>query len=223
MSQWIEFNTAQDIAAAAADAIQEHARYAIQQRGEFKLVLAGGTTPMACYEVLASRDLDWDCWKLFYGDERCLPLDDSERNHQLVASTGLSQLVKQHYIIPAELGPLKGAETYQSQLSSQMPFDTVLLGMGEDGHTASLFPGLNWQNEKPGQLTLAVFGAPKYPSERISLTASALQNCRQMIVLVNGEAKRNAVKQWVQGKPLPITSVSDINQASVYIEASLMR
>ncbi len=223
MTQWIEFNTAQDVAAAAADSIQEHARHAILQRGEYKLVLAGGTTPNACYEILASRDLEWDKWKLFYGDERCLSLEDADRNHQIVASSGLTELVKQHYIIPAELGSIKGSELYQSIISDQTPFDTVLLGMGEDGHTASLFPDLQWYDVEAGQLTLAVHGAPKPPPERISMTAGALQQCHQMLVLITGESKRDAVMLWKQGKKLPIVEVSDIDHASIYIEANLMK
>ncbi len=223
MTKWVEFDTAQDVAAAAADTIQEHARFAIQQRGEFKLVLAGGTSPMACYQILAGRDLEWDKWKLFYGDERCLPADDAERNHQIVASSGITRLIKQHYIIPAELGSINGAESYQQQLSGQTPFDIVLLGMGEDGHTASLFPGHDWKNVNASQMTLAVHGAPKAPPERISMTAAALQNCVQMLVLISGESKRDAVTQWQNGHRLPVVEVSDIEQATVYIEAGLMR
>ncbi len=223
MTQWVEFNTAQDVATAAADAIQEHARYAILQRGEYKLVLAGGTSPMACYKILAGRDLDWDKWKLFYGDERCLPVHDNERNHQIVASTGFPELIKQHFIIPAELGSVKGAETYSHKISNQMPFDTVLLGMGEDGHTASLFPNLNWQNVTVDQLMLAVHEAPKLPPERISMTVSALQQCHQMLVLISGGSKRDALKQWQQGHCLPIAEVSNIAQASIYVEADLLK
>lgn len=223
MTSWVEFDTAQDVAAAAADTIQENARYSIQTRGEFKLVLAGGTSPMLCYQILAARSLDWDNWKLFYGDERCLAENDAERNHQIVASSGLTELVKQHYIIPAELGAVKGAESYQSIISSQTPFDTVLLGMGEDGHTASLFPGHDWISAKSDQLTIAVHDAPKAPPERISLTASALQNCHQMLVLISGESKREAVNLWQQGVRLPVVDVADVEQATVYVEADLMQ
>lgn len=222
MTQWVKFDTAQDVAAAAADAIQEHARHAIKLRGEYKLVLAGGTSPLASYKILAGRDLEWDKWKLFYGDERCLPVDDAERNNQIIASTGLTEFVDKHYVIPSELGSVKGAESYQSKISDQLPFDTVLLGMGEDGHTASLFPGLDWQVKQDGQLTQAVHNAPKAPAERISLTLSALQNCFQMLVLVSGKSKREAVQQWQHGNRLPVVEVSDVKQATVYVEASLM-
>ena len=223
MTTWVEFDTAQDVAAAAADTIQENARHSIESRGEFKLVLAGGTSPMLCYQLLAGRDLDWNNWKLFYGDERCLDVHDAERNHQIVASSGLTERVGQHYVIPAELGSIKGAESYQSQIVNQMPFDTVLLGMGEDGHTASLFPSHDWQGASACQLTIAVHDAPKAPPERISMTSFALQNCHQMLVLITGESKRNAVSLWQQGSHLPVADVSDVEQATVYVEANLMQ
>lgn len=223
MTQWVEFESAQTVASAAADAIQEQARTAIQQRGEFKLVLAGGTTPMACYKILANRSLDWDRWKLFYGDERCLPLEDSERNHQMLLSTGLAGRVKQHFIMPAELGSNKGAELYRETIKDQMPFDTVLLGMGEDGHTASLFPGLEWQCDDSSDSVFAVHGSPKPPAERISLSCATLQNCEQMLVLVTGESKRTPVHQWIEGVELPVSRVANLEKARVFVEAQLMR
>lgn len=223
MTNWVEFDNAQDIATAAADTIQESARFAIESKGEFKLVLAGGSSPVNCYRILAERELDWDKWTLFFGDERCLGVEDAERNHQIVAATGLLEKVNRHFIIPAELGSIKGAELYQQQINTSIPFDMVLLGMGEDGHTASLFPGDNWQHASPGLLTIAVHNAPKAPAERISLSVEALQNCKQMLVLINGAAKREAIRQWQDGKRLPIVEVSDIEQATVFIEASLLK
>ena len=223
MTQWVEFQNAEDIALAAADTIEEHARFAIQQRGAYKLVLAGGSTPVACYELLAKRNLEWDSWKLFYGDERCLPQDDAERNSVIVATTGLTKKIKQHYAIPSELGAEKGAEQYQAVVENQMPFDTVLLGMGEDGHTASLFPGQDWVKADARQSVIAVHNAPKPPPDRISLTLSALQQCRQILVLVSGESKRAAMKRWQQGEDLPVARVADVDHATVFIETGLTR
>lgn len=223
MTQWVEFDNARDVAEGAADAIQEQARIAIQQRGEFKLVLAGGTTPQACYEILAARSLQWNRWKLFYGDERCLPLDDPERNHQMVIATGLADQVREHFIIPAELGSITGAKSYREVIRDQFPFDTVLLGMGEDGHTASLFPGLKWQCDESSDSVIAVHEAPKPPPERISLACTTLQNCEHLLVLVTGESKRIPVKKWLGGVDLPVSRVADLKSARVYIEVKLMR
>jgi 6-phosphogluconolactonase len=223
VTQWVEFQSAEDIALAAADTIEEHARFAIQQRGEFKLVLAGGSTPVACYELLAKRKLQWDYWKLFYGDERCLAQDDAERNSSIVAATGLTKNISHHFVIPAELGAEKGAEQYSTAIKDQMPFDTVLLGMGEDGHTASLFPGHDWVDADAEQSVIAVHDAPKPPPDRISLTLPTLQQCRQMLVLVSGESKRGAVKRWRQGEDLPVARVAAIAHATVFIETDLKR
>lgn len=221
MTQWIQFDQSHDVAKAAADTIEEHARHAIQLRGEFKLVLAGGTTPLACYQLLAQRELEWDKWKLFYGDERCLPLHDSERNHQMVAATGLTDRVKQHFIIPAENDASKAAAIYQTLIFDQLPFDLVLLGMGEDGHTASLFPGHPWVDLGPERLVIDVKDSPKPPPQRVSLTQYALQNCQQMLVMVTGASKREAVRLWQSGDNLPIARVADCEQAVVYIEKSV--
>jgi len=222
VTQWVRFDTAADVAAAAADTIEEHSRHAIQHRGEFKIVLAGGTTPAACYELLAQRSLQRDKWKLFYGDERCLPLSDPLRNHQMVIASGLADKVGRHFIMPAETDVDKAAAEYQGLIQDQIPFDIVLLGMGKDGHTASLFPGKPWAGAPPDQLVIPVDNAPKPPANRISLTRHALQNCLQMLVLVTGESKKPALKKWRKGGTLPIAQVADINQAVVYVEKELM-
>ena len=222
MTKWLEFDTAAEVAIAAADSISEAAADAISQRGVFSLVLAGGSTPLACYRELSRRDLDWDRWQLFYGDERCLAADDAERNHRMVMGSGLTANIDQHFIIPAELGPELGAAAYQRTIADRFPFDLVLLGMGEDGHTASLFPNLEWQVSNREQRVIAVEGAPKPPPERISMSPVALQDCRRMMVLVTGQGKRAAIRQWQQGVSLPVASVASIPQATVYIERGLM-
>jgi len=222
MTRWIAFDNAADVAAAVADTIEESSNHTIRQNGCFRIVLAGGITPLICYRMLAGRNLEFDKWQVFYGDERCLPEQDSERNHQMVMATGLIDRVPQHFIIPAELGPFNGAESYRSVIESAMPFDMVLLGMGEDGHTASLFPGLGWDQPSTGASVIAVQDSPKPPADRISLSLSCLQNCVQMVVIVTGEGKRKAVQQWLEGEPLPVARVANIEQASVYIEGELM-
>ena len=90
----------------------------------------------------------------------------------------------------------------------------VLLGMGEDGHTASLFPGLEW----PDKPVFAVRGAPKPPPERVTLGVATLQNCRSMLVMVTGESKVAALRQWRAGADLPIARVSAVEHALVLVE-----
>lgn len=205
-------------AAAVADAacrlIGMAARDAIAERNRFRLVLAGGSTPLDTYRRLATSDQNWKRWSLYYGDERCLPADDPERNSQMVIATGLAEKVGKHYPIPTELGAKEAAAQYRERIKTALPFDMVLLGMGEDGHTASLFPGQDW----PDKTVFAVRDAPKKPPERVTLGIGALQNCRAMLVLVAGESKIEALRQWRSGAALPVARVSDVDQALVLVE-----
>jgi 6-phosphogluconolactonase len=213
-AEWRIEADAASVADAACRLIGIAARSAITERGRFHLVLAGGSTPRATYERLAGSDQQWKRWSLYYGDERCLPVDDPERNSQMVIATGLAERVGKHYPIPAELGAKQAASQYRERLKTVPEFDMVLLGMGEDGHTASLFPGHEW----PDKTAFAVKGAPKPPPNRVTLGVKALQNCRAMLVMVTGENKISAVQQWRGGEALPIARVSDIPQATILVE-----
>jgi len=218
MAKWQLLDGTQDIARLAADRIGEAAARAIAERGRFSLVLAGGTTPLQAYRLLATTQQDWSHWDLYYGDERCLPANHAQRNSHMVEQTGLTARVGGHYPIPAELGAEQAAASYAETIENAMPFDLVLLGMGEDGHTASLFPGQAW----PQAAVVAVHAAPKPPPDRVSLSPAALQACRQMLVLVSGEGKREALQAWRDGADLPIARVADIAQAEVLAERGLM-
>lgn len=204
------FPCADDVAGAAADFILEQANKSIAARGRFHLVLAGGRTPEAAYRHLAEAHTDWDAWYVAFGDERCLPPDDPERNSRMAAEVWLDQVpipAANRFAIPAELGPEKGAKAYAKTIETLLPFDLVLLGMGEDGHTASLFPGHGFE---PEQLVVGVHDAPKPPPERISLDYRTLAEGHCTLVLVTGEGKRAAIQQWREDQPLPIARVATI-------------
>lgn len=206
------------VAGEAARAILTSAARAISARGRFRVVLAGGTTPLAAYRRLAREDAGWDAWAVYFGDERCLPPDHAERN-SLAARTALLDLVPiprgQVHPIPAELGPDAAAAAYARTLASARPFDLVLLGMGEDGHTASLFPG---RGEFGDALVIPVREAPKLPSERVSLTPRALGDCREMLILVTGAGKREALAAWRSGSDLPVARAADAGRARVLVD-----
>lgn len=218
MATWQSLESNQAVADETVRLLREAAAEAIADHGCFRLVLAGGSTPLAAYRLLAKADDDLSAWQLYYGDERCLPVDDAERNSLMVEQTGLVARCGAHFPMPAELGPQIGAETYAQTIADARPFDMVLLGMGEDGHTASLFPGHQW----PDQSVIAVHGSPKPPPERVSLSVGALQDCRHMLVLVTGEGKRAALQAWRAGEDLPVGLVSDVPQASVLVTADLL-
>jgi len=214
MAEWRTEADAAAVADAACRLIGIAARSAIAERKKFRLVLAGGGTPLATYRRLANSDQQWKRWELYYGDERCVPAYDPQRNSQMVVETGLANRVGKHYPIPTELGAKPAAARYRELIKGRTPFDMVLLGMGEDGHAASLFCGHDW----PEKSVFAVKNAPKPPPDRVTLGVTTLQDCRAMLVLVTGESKIEAVRQWRDGADLPVARVSDVDQALVLVE-----
>ena len=193
----------EDVAAQACRIIIAEADAAIRERQVFRMVLAGGSTPQRTYEMLAGMAQDWSAWEIFWSDERCLPADHPERNSRRAQDAWLSQLAipaRQIHPIPAELGAARAAEEYTKQVLDNQPFDLVLLGMGEDGHTASLF-STSGDHIAP---VIAVHGAPKPPSERVSLNFQTLRACRKQLVLITGAEKSAALFAWQQGANLPI-------------------
>jgi 6-phosphogluconolactonase len=176
----------------------------------FSIVLAGGQTPLALYRMLAEEPMQWDKWRVYFGDERCLPPDHPERN-----SFQAAQVLLSHVPIPtgnihvpfAELGATEAASRYRVQLKNVGVFDLVLLGLGEDGHTASLFPGHDIGAGQAAADVLPVFDAPKPPPERISLSAQRLSRARTVLFLVTGEGKREAVLRWRRGEQIPASRI----------------
>jgi 6-phosphogluconolactonase len=218
-SRWHHLQTAEDVAAAACQHILNAADIAISERGKFKLVLAGGSTPEKVYRLLAGSDADWGNWLIYYGDERCLPADHQDRNSLMATQVLLDKVgipEQQIFTIPAELGPELAAARYQISVAKAGKFDMVLLGMGEDGHTASLFPG---HQHPPDGLVHAVYNSPKPPPERVSISSKALGNTRELIFLITGTNKQEAVNLWRSGHDLPVAGIVTENPADIYIDS----
>lgn len=200
------FDTPPLLVRALADTLERLAASAIVAHGHFHLVLAGGTTPRALYEELARRNAGDDKWHIWYGDERCLPADHPDRNSVMAETAWLAESripPEQRRPIPAELGAEAAAAEYAARLAAVRGFDLVLLGVGEDGHTASLFPGHPWT----GADTLAVHHAPKPPADRVSLSADRLANSQAVWFVVTGEGKREALRRWEAGQSLAAGAV----------------
>ncbi len=206
MSDWHLLRDADAVRDAAVEAILAAADLAIAMRDRFRIVLAGGGTPRAIYRRLAETAPNLTHWELFHGDERCLPRNHPQRNSVMVESSGLAARAGAHHPIPAELGAEAGAARYAERIASQLPFDMVLLGVGEDGHTASLFPEHPWPPAEA--LTVAVHDAPKPPPERVSVAPRALRASARMLVIATGAAKADALRRWRAGEALPIQRVS---------------
>jgi 6-phosphogluconolactonase len=179
------------------------------------LVLAGGNTPRAAYERLAVMGLDWSGCVVWFGDERCVPPDDERSNFRMVRESLLDQLgdsgpaVRR---IRGELGPDGAADAYERQVEEDFGgrpiFDLVLLGLGPDGHTASLFPGQSTLEERER----AVLGVQEAGHEpyvpRVTLTLPAINAAREVVFLAEGEDKADAVRRAVEGPADPATPAS---------------
>lgn len=216
--KWTTLETAADVAQAAYQRISSAASNATAQRKRFTIVLAGGTTPAQVYKLLAASNQDWTCWHIFVGDERCLPAGDAERNSSMIENTLISSTTipaGQVHMIPAQLEPERAAQQYAEVIEPWLPFDMIVLGMGEDGHTASLFPG---HQHPEDALVVPVHDAPKPPSRRVSLSAKALGSCHQLLILVTGASKQDAVRRWRQGDSLPVNRITTPGDAEVLVD-----
>jgi len=216
--RWQVFPDAAALAEAAATMILAAAR---ASHGAFHLVLAGGRTPQAVYDRLRDAETDWERWQIYFGDERCLPLADPGRNDTMARRAWLGRvpLPRQNiHSIPAELGAEEAAERYAEIVQRVREFDFVLLGLGEDGHTASLFPGNPPGWHESGPEVLAVREAPKPPAERVSLSAARLSRARQVLFLVTGESKRDAVRAWRAGADIPARHIAPATGVDVFVD-----
>ncbi len=219
----IDLSAIQD---AVAKRVLAAAEAAIAARGCFLVVLAGGNTPRGLYERLRAAHATWPAWFVYYGDERCAPRADAARNSRMAECAWLDHVpipTTQQHPIEAELGAQEAAARYDRTLAEVGEFDVVLLGLGEDGHTASLFPGHPAGAEAASPAALPVFDAPKPPPERVSLSAARLSRTRAAFFLVAGADKRDAVSSWRSGAELPARTIAPPGGIDVYVESSLLR
>ncbi len=220
INQWHQFDTSTEVAAAVCEKILLKAEQIISANGSFKIVLAGGSTPEKIYQQLVKAKTDWSKWLIFYGDERCLPADDKDRNSIMAYNALLGKVdipAENIFTMPTELGAKEAAEKYRQVIDNVNQFDIVLLGMGEDGHTASLFPGhIHDLQESVHE----VYNSPKPPSDRISLSAKTLSNTQQLMFIVTGDSKRIPVKQWKQAENIPVSTIAPDCGVDIYIDSA---
>lgn len=224
-TRWHPFASADALVADARARVIDSAHAAILARGRFVIVLSGGNTPRALYRSLRDSDTDWARWHVYYGDERCVPAHDAGRNSVMAAETLLEDVAiprEQCHPIPGELGPEPAARAYSQTLHDVGVFDLVLLGLGEDGHVASLFPHATERRVDGRGDVIAVFDAPKPPPERVSLSAGRLSRARSVLFLVSGESKRDAVRRWREGEAIPVATIRPDAGVDVLIDARLV-
>lgn len=215
-SRWHGFNSQDEVNQAIVKRILQAANDAIKQYGSFLIVLAGGSTPKSVYQLLAKEAADWANWHIYHNDDRCLPIDHPERNSKMAREAWLNHVAipqQQIHDIPAELGNLDGAKAYTNTLVGVRSFDLVILGLGEDGHTASLFPNQTVDNSADA---VPVFNSPKPPADRITISQNRLNNTREVIFIVTGAGKQEAVNHWRQGEAIPATLIAPTCGVDVY-------
>jgi 6-phosphogluconolactonase len=223
--RWHPFTTSDALLTDARDRVIATANDAISSRERFVVVLSGGNTPRALYRSLRDADTDWTRWHVYYGDERCVPANDIDRNSTMAAETLLDAVAippEQCHAIPGELGADAAARAYSEILRDVGTFDLVLLGLGEDGHTASLFPHATERLVGARGEVIAVSDAPKPPAERVSLSASRLSDARVVLFLVSGESKRDAVRRWRDGEDIPAATILPDAGVDVLVDAALV-
>lgn len=217
--------TPDDAAAFAANAMESLLCEAVAKRGAAHVALAGGTTPHMLYQRLAAAVLrsavPWQSVEVFFGDERNVPLDDVESNYGMAQRTMLDHIP----IVPSHVHPMRAdaddleaaADEYEQTIRALVPvegglprFDLVLLGMGADGHTASLFPGTPALREK--QKLVMAYKVPVLGRQRMTLTLPLINAARNVMLLVTGEDKADTIARLFSDKEadrrdLPVNSV----------------
>ena len=197
----------------AARAFVTLAGAAVTMHGRFRVALSGGSTPRALHQRLAAQyhdAVEWERVEIFWGDERFVPPDDPESSFRMARETLLAHVpVPAAHIFPyatvggtPEAAARAYAETLQARFGDELPrFDLILLGMGADGHTASLFPGHSEVVEPSDALVVAVHDAPKPPPDRLTFTLRLINAAANVMFLVGGADKALALRDVLLGTP----------------------
>ncbi|MFN2425447.1 MAG: 6-phosphogluconolactonase [Candidatus Binatia bacterium] len=209
--RWIVVAGPGDVAAAACRLVLDAEREALARSGTFRIALSGGSTPRRLYELLSSSDeATFASWRVFFGDERWVPADHPDSNFRMACEALLDHVPipshQVHRIDTSSGSPEKAAYLYSMTLRRGLApdpgetprFDLVLLGLGSDGHTASLFPGSSALAAAPGEIAVATWVTAQ-SAWRVTLTAQVLCAARAVVFLVSGRDKAPALRRVREG------------------------
>jgi 6-phosphogluconolactonase len=216
--------TSFDLKKTIIERLNGYAQSSILSKGTFHIVLAGGNTPREFYQTLTKTNQQWQRWHIYFSDERCLPANDPERNSKMAKDMWLDHVPiprDQIHIIPAEVGAKSAATSYKKTIVNVPVFDLVLLGLGEDGHIASLFPGNELGESRDAESVLPVLNSPKSPAERVSLSANRLSQAKRVIFMVSGDTKKDAMLRWQRGENIPASAIQPLEEVDVYYDTRL--
>jgi 6-phosphogluconolactonase len=215
---------AETVAQRAAAHVVRQLQRAYEERGVAHVALSGGTTPGRTYQLLGAKADELEGVEVWFADERCVGPEDEESNYRLAKQTllaGTTIAPERVHRMVGELGPEEGASEYANELrrdvagvggdATALPvLDLVVLGIGPDGHVASLFPGAPTLDAGPEAVCLGVHDSPKPPPERITLSLEVLRAARECLLLATGASKADATSAML-GEP------------SRHVPASLLR
>jgi 6-phosphogluconolactonase len=206
---------AEAVARHAADALARTIDSARSDGRELHIALAGGSTPQRAYELLAEVEGSWAHVHLWLGDERCVPADHDDANVRMVRESLLAAPrdgAPVLHVVPSPEVPEDAAWLYGREVLEHMPdavFDIVLLGMGPDGHTCSLFPGHPGLAVREAPVA-PIRESPKPPPERVTLTLPVVRGARFTLLLATGEGKRDALARALAGdESIPVALLGD--------------
>ncbi|WP_022686977.1 6-phosphogluconolactonase [Sphingomonas phyllosphaerae] len=216
--EWWEYDDAAELADAVAGDIQFVIESAIDARGSAVIALAGGNTPLPAYEKLAKAKLDWKRVTIVPGDERIVPLGDTLSNVTALGKIFLPKGARVIPIVPKATEDYKAAGRSADALMQDLhwPLDLCLLGVGGDGHTASIFPGPDYDEALNGPKERRALGVmpdplpPEAPVARVTLSRQAIATARALMIAVTGDAKRKVIEDAIKqgaGSPYPIGRV----------------
>ena len=213
MNKVTHFDNADLLAKAAAEYFIKLAEEAIKLKGKFIVALSGGNTPAAMYKLLSTdfyiNRINWKSIYFFWGDERCVALNDKNNNSYNAKNILLNKVTvpkKNIFIIPVNESPVNAAIYYEATIkivfkTDKPVFDLILLGMGDNGHTASLFPNTTILQEAKA-LVKEVY-VKEIKMNRISFTAPLINNAKHILFLVTGKEKQQMLKTVLEGKYEP--------------------
>ena len=206
----INFDNEFDFNAGIVELINDVSKSAIEKRGLFHIVLCGGTTPVSVYKLLRSLKTEWHCWQFWLCDERIPSSTFTDLNRYMIENELLNYIPvekKQIHFIAIDSTIEIAVDQYEAELQSVALFDLCLLGIGEDGHTASLFPGNDCGENENAKNVLAVFDSPKPPKQRISLSAKRLSLSEVVLFITSGKEKKSIIDRVMKGENLPCNLV----------------
>ncbi|WP_242186607.1 6-phosphogluconolactonase [Sphingomonas sp. CARO-RG-8B-R24-01] len=207
--EWWDYESADEMADAVAGDIGFIIDAAIDARGAAVIALAGGKTPVPIYERLAKAKIDWKRVTIVPTDERVVPLGDALSNVTMIAKTFLPKGARVMPIVPNATADYKAAGRSADALMQDLhwPLDLCLLGVGADGHTASIFPGPDFDEALSGPVERRALGVtpdplPKEaPVARVTLSRAAIVSARALIIAVTGDAKKKVIEQAIKQGP----------------------